>query len=1594
MKKINKTLAVLLAAIMTFSVFTALPITANAAVSDSESVGAYVSGNFEYQILSDGTARITQYTGSETDIIIPSELDGYKVEILYSKVFSNCPNITSITIPDSVTVIYSDAFNGCTGLLNLYVDSNSESFLSKDGILYDKPGSSLVKYPQGRADKSFTVPDFVTTVSKYAFYDCNLIEEVIIGDNVTTLQDFAFYNANALKNISIGKGIKCIDWYTFGYCSALESIFIPSNITYLDDRAFTGCTKLAEINVASNNAEYSSNDGVLYDKSGEKLLEYPMGKTDKSFTVPNGVLIIEEYSFYSAEHLEELNLDGTVTDIGNSAFSGCENLKSLRIGSSVQRIESYAFNDCISLTSVTIPDSVTYMGSYAFRICSGLREITIGKGITEISEGAFWFCTGLTDFTVPDHITKICDSAFKYCSKLENITIPDSVTGIGAEAFLDCSSLVSVTIPESVTEIGAAAFNNCKNLTEITIPASVVSIGNNAFYNCPKLTVYGCKGTTAQAYAKNNGLQFLTVPKERYKLTDSDTGITALGTISEDITLSIEKFDDSDNKNILSEYRISLLTPDNTVVNPKGGVEVSIPCVEQDCKVLSPDSNGTYHFVKSEYLDGCYTFSTDSLSTYALSKALSVEETISLDGMVSSSDAQHISWLSSDTDVARVSSDGMLTAINPGVVTITATDATRKFRAKETFTVVGERYTLPDYELTALDKSEIEYTSSGVYKQIPCEKLNGIYFLKGNKLNFYSLSGKNIRLIHTFDGCTNAYSTDDRLYVIYRNKVTVYDLLNRNVLSEITFADYTGNAVGADSQGRIYVAATNSNDYSDNKLFLYSASGELLSQADSKETVYNFNGFDSTNGNFYMESYYDWIYWGYSHPGKAVTMGNVTDNVIMNAETYNSVIISGMLKYDLDCIEYACQNYYLNHQDNAALLGNKYLVTTSVTYGRVQVIDSNSEDLKNCMSLERSAKEYEVENDWYDTSSIGVRAVYNENHNSIIVYENGKTLNEYNPETGEKLASFNTQHYVFNLMTMGDSLVIIEKEEGEYYIEIVNLSDPESIKIIGENSEMKAGESQQLTLETGIKFDMLFNWSSSDKSVVSVTDSGKAVAWKKGRAVITCTSFDGKYSAEYTITVTPSGIETPDKPVAALNGTVSDNVSDNNYSTWSSVVNSYLYENDDNTLTRVEYMGEKGVVVENYSPTCELIDSRSIDAELPYFGGFFSGKDANYLVFGQKNEDESNACEIIRVVKYSKSWEKLGQCSYKGANTYVPFDAGSLRMTETDGMLYIYTCHTMYESSDGYHHQANMTFVINEKTMTVSQTYYDVMNISQTGYVSHSFNQFVKTDGKYVYRVDHGDSYPRAVSITRCEVNGSIEKVGYTFALPIKGYSGYNATGVSVGGFELSGDNCLIVGNTVDQSSAETYDAYGQRNIFLTVTDKNLLDTKRIMLTDYTEDDNITPRTPQLVKLSDEHFLIMWEEYNEKNGEVKVKMVTADGDGTLTSDIVTKSVRLSDCQPVVTTDGLVKWYSANGNEVTIYAVNPYELTLFGDVNGDGTLSIVDATLIQAYLVRIAQFDDSQKAVGDVNGDGTININDVTLLQKYIAGIYSHSDSRA
>ena len=116
-------------------------------------------------------------------------------------------------------------------------------------------------------------------------------------------------------------------------------------------------------------------------------------------------------------------------------------------------------------------------------------------------------------------------------------------------------------------------------------------------------------------------------------------------------------------------------------------------------------------------------------------------------------------------------------------------------------------------------------------------------------------------------------------------------------------------------------------------------------------------------------------------------------------------------------------------------------------------------------------------------------------------------------------------------------------------------------------------------------------------------------------------------------------------------------------------------------------------------------------------------------------------------------------------------------MTETAGKLYIHTCHTMFASSDGYHHQANCTFVVKESNMKLADSYYDVMNLSE-GYVSHSFAQQIETDCKYIYRADLGDAYPRGIALTATKVGDQVKDPSmYGTVIAIPGDTRHNYTG-------------------------------------------------------------------------------------------------------------------------------------------------------------------------------------------------------------------------
>ena len=421
------------------------------AVGDKFSVG-----ELKYEVTKKGEVAVYDCNRDVTDIDIPKYLSykgySYKVTSIERYAFDGCTRLTSITIPNSVTSIGNDAFKGCTRLTSITIPNSVTSIES-----YAFYGCTRLT--------SITIPNSVTSIESCAFFECTSLTSITIPSSVTSIGKYAFWKCTSLTSITIPNSVTSIGNDAFYGCTSLTSITIPSSVTNIGNSIFAGCKCLNQINVDNENPNYSSLDGILYNKSKSLLLS-------------------------------------------------CVNKEKVIIPNSVTSIESGAFYGCTSLKSITIPNSVTSIGDRAFCECTSLTSITIPKGVTSIGEDAFNGCTSLTSITIPNSVTSIGDYAFYECTSLTSITIPNSVTSIGREAFEYCTSLKSITIPNSVTSIESGAFCECTSLKSITIPNSVTSIGDRAFDECTNLTLSVYKGSYGEKYAKENNLKYKVIEQE------------------------------------------------------------------------------------------------------------------------------------------------------------------------------------------------------------------------------------------------------------------------------------------------------------------------------------------------------------------------------------------------------------------------------------------------------------------------------------------------------------------------------------------------------------------------------------------------------------------------------------------------------------------------------------------------------------------------------------------------------------------------------------------------------------------------------------------------------------------------------------------------------------------------------------------------------------------------------------------------------------------------------------------------------------------------------------------------------------------------
>ena len=472
--------------------------------------GQPASEGLDMVLISEGEYTVSGIgTCTDTEILIPTTYNGLPVVSVEASAFLNNTAITSVVLPDGITSIGENAFNGCESLTSVTFGKNSQ--LSSIG-----PGAFNYCYSL----ESITIPESVTSIGSDAFYYCYGLRSVTFGENS--------------QLTSIGDG-------AFNWCESLESITIPASVTSIGEWAFVECYRLVEVwNLSKLNITAGSEDNgyvgyyakrvetepsesyvytdengyvIYYDGKVKALINYTGNET--KLTIPDDITELNCFALSDCYNITSVTFgeNSQLTSIGDGAFNWCESLESITIPDSVTSIGEGAFCCCAKLTSITIPDGVKSIGNYAFAGCSALESITIPDSVLNIGDSAFEGCTALESITIPDSVLNIGDSAFEGCTALESITIPDSVLSIGYSAFKECTALKNITIPGSVLSIGDNAFKECTALESAIISEGVKSIGDNAFYNCTNLvnvslpdsltsisfnTFYGC--TNLQTY--------------------------------------------------------------------------------------------------------------------------------------------------------------------------------------------------------------------------------------------------------------------------------------------------------------------------------------------------------------------------------------------------------------------------------------------------------------------------------------------------------------------------------------------------------------------------------------------------------------------------------------------------------------------------------------------------------------------------------------------------------------------------------------------------------------------------------------------------------------------------------------------------------------------------------------------------------------------------------------------------------------------------------------------------------------------------------------------------------------------------------------
>lgn len=363
--------------------------------------------------------------------------------------FRYCSSLVNITLPAALQSIGFRAFSNCTGMTEILADPANQYFSTQNGVLFDKNATQLIQYPGGKIG-NYTIPSTVTRIESYSFYACRKITGITIPTSVTSIGKYAFWNCNGLTNLNLPASVTWVESYAFAYCFfIIDDINLSASLTKIDPYAFIGTG--VRIHVDAANPNYSSLDGVLFNKSRTTLITCPGRRPAGDYTILS-----------------------TVNTIDAGAFEYCRYLTSISIPSAVNSIGYYAFQNCEALTAIHVSGT---NGSF-----SSLDGVLFSKNATTLIQ-----CPGgkQGSYAIPSTVNTLGESAFENCRLLTSVIIPETVSAISHYVFGNCVGLTSIvskrTTPVDISNSYSVFWNINTSTCTLFVPAGSVELYKAAY---------------------------------------------------------------------------------------------------------------------------------------------------------------------------------------------------------------------------------------------------------------------------------------------------------------------------------------------------------------------------------------------------------------------------------------------------------------------------------------------------------------------------------------------------------------------------------------------------------------------------------------------------------------------------------------------------------------------------------------------------------------------------------------------------------------------------------------------------------------------------------------------------------------------------------------------------------------------------------------------------------------------------------------------------------------------------------------------------------------------------------------------------------